>query len=65
MTISKLTFAIVCVYVYLSGAYMLHHTNNIANFAICPEPYICIKPAPEFKAKLKNMNFIFYEKIEV
>ena len=65
MTISKLTFALICVYVYLSGAYMFHHTNNIANFVICPEPYICIIPPPEYKAKMKNMNFIFYDKIEV
>ena len=64
MTISPLTYGLIFIYLYLSGAYIYHKSSENPLDTMCPEPYVCVIPDPEYKGlQLKGLKI--YQKIQV
>ena len=65
LVVSPFTYAMIIMYLYISGAYIYHKAvkENPLDL-MCPEPYICVIPDPEFKAR-PFIGMTVYKKIEV
>jgi len=63
-TISIWTYSIIIVYLYLSGAYIFHKSQENPLDTMCPEPYVCVIPPKEWKG-ITPMGLTVYKKIPV
>ena len=57
-----------CIYMLFASVAIIHHLNERINkeqyLRMCSEPYICVVPPPEWKAK-SLLGFTIYKRIEV
>lgn len=63
-TISIWTYSVILVYLYISGAYIYHKQQENPLDTMCPEPYVCVIPDPEYKG-LQLYGLKVYKKIPI
>ena len=69
-TKSKVNTILLSILIYMVFASMalIHHLNERIDkeqyLRICPEPYVCVVPTPEFKAR-PPLGLTYYKRIEV